>query len=77
LDLTEKALKDALQSHSPVIANFGPGLFTEYGHYVVLTGETQDGSIIMNDPYSEERSNRTWDIKTIVQEAQALYAYNP
>ena len=77
IDVTEKALKDALQSHSPVIANFGPGVFTEYGHYVVITGLNQDGTVTMNDPYSEERSNRTWDIKTIVEESQALYAYNP
>jgi hypothetical protein len=76
IDVTEKALKNALQSHQPVIANFGPGVFTEYGHYVVITGLNQDGTVIMNDPYSEERSNRTWDIKTIVEESQALYAYN-
>lgn len=75
LDLTEKALKNALQSNQPVIANFGPGIFTEYGHYVVITGLNQDGTVIMNDPYSEERSNRTWELSTIVQEAQALYAY--
>ena len=36
---------------------------------------TQDGQLIMNDPYSEERSNQTWDLSQIVEEAQGLYAY--
>ena len=75
IDVTEKALKNALQSNQVVIANFGPGIFTQYGHYVVITGMKEDGTVIMNDPYSEERSNNTWDLKTIVEESQGLYAY--
>ena len=75
IDVTEKAMKKALENGQVVIVNFAPGLFTEYGHYVVITGQTQDGSLIMNDPYSEERSNQTWDIGTIVNESQGLYAY--
>ena len=76
LDITEKALKNALQSGEVVIVNFAPGLFTQYGHYVVISGMNQEGSLIMNDPYSEERSNQTWDIQTIVEEAQGLYSYS-
>ena len=76
IDVTEKAMKSAMQDGMVIIANFGPGLFTEYGHYVVITGMQQDGSLIMNDPYSEERSNQTWDISTIVEESQGLYAYS-
>ena len=75
IDVTEKALKNALQSNQAVIVNFAPGYFTQYGHYVVISGMTQDGQLIMNDPYSEERSNQTWDLSTIVEEAQGLYAY--
>lgn len=75
IDVTEKALKNALQSNQVVIANFGPGIFTQYGHYVVITAMKEDGTVIMNDPYSEERSNNTWDLKTIVEESQGLYAY--
>ena len=75
IDVSEKALKNALQSNQAVIVNFGPGYFTQYGHYVVISGMTQDGQLIMNDPYSEERSNQTWDISQIVEEAQGLYAY--
>ena len=75
IDVTTKALQTALESGQVVIANFAPGIFTEYGHYVVLTGLTTDGSVIMNDPYSEERSNQTWDIDTIVSETQGFYAY--
>lgn len=76
IDVTEDALKDALQSGQVVIANFAPGLFTEYGHFVVITGMNTDGTLVMNDPYSEERSNKSWDIDTIVEESQGFYAYD-
>ena len=76
IDVTEKAMKNALESGEVVIVNFAPGIFTEYGHYVVITGMTQDGELIMNDPYSEERSNQTWSLRTIVEESQGLYAYS-
>ena len=75
IDVSEKALKEALQSTEVVVVNFGPGDFTEYGHYVVLTGLTQEGEIIMNDPYSEERSEKRWDYDIIVENAIAFYAY--
>jgi hypothetical protein len=75
IDVTKKALKNALQSNQAVIANFDSGIFTEYGHFVVITGMKEDGTVIMNDPYSEERSNKAWDMDTIVEESIGFYAY--
>ncbi|MDO7203706.1 papain-like cysteine protease family protein [Paraclostridium bifermentans] len=40
----------------------GPGHFTTEGHYIVLTGVTDDGKIIVNDSDSKERSSKTWDV---------------
>ena len=75
LDATEKALKNALQSGQVVVVGYAPGQITDYEHYVVISGMNQDGTVVMNDPYSEERSNKTWDISTIVNEGQVFYAY--
>ena len=43
-------VKDALANGQVVVALQGRGLFTGGGHYIVLTGLTEDGKIMVNDP---------------------------
>lgn len=71
-----ETLTDALSNGQVVIALLAPGLFTTTGHFFVLTGLTDDGQVILNDPYSYERSSQTWDAQTIAGEATTLYAYS-
>ena len=40
----------ALEEGHLVISYQGPGLFTEVGHFFVLTGLTEDGKVWINDP---------------------------
>lgn len=40
----------ALQAGKPVVSIQGPGIFTTGGHYILLTGITSDGRILVNDP---------------------------
>lgn len=75
IGVTKSALKEALQSGEVVVVNFGPGDFTQHGHYVVLTGVGQDEEIIMNDPYSAERSEKHWGYDIIVENAISFYAF--
>ena len=39
----------------------GPGHFTNGGHFIILRGVTLDGSVLVADPASQERSLTTWD----------------
>ena len=71
------AIKQTLDEGHPIIANVGPGYFTQVGHFFVLTGMTEDGKIILNDPFSAERSSKLWDLERIVSESRALFAYAP
>ena len=57
-----------------VIASMAPGHFTKGGHFIVLTGITEDGKITVADPNSESRSNQTWDVNIIVNEGKQLWA---
>jgi len=41
----------------------GPGEFTDSGHYILLTGVTDDDKIIINDSDSKIRSGEKWDIE--------------
>lgn len=75
LDATSENLVDALTSGHVVIAHLGPGLFTTRGHYFVLAGVADNGEVILNDPYSHERSSRTWPADTIAGEATEYYSF--
>lgn len=70
------AITETLAEGKPIIANVGQGMFTNFGHFFVLAGLTDDGKIILNDPYSASRSSQTWDPELIANESVALYAYS-
>lgn len=59
LPLVKKKMVTALEEGCPIILAMGPGDFTTTGHYIVLTGVTDDGFTV-NDPNSRENSGRLW-----------------
>lgn len=65
----------ALANGQIVVVNVGPGDFTDSGHYFVATGLDGNGDVIINDPFSAERSAQTWSIDTIISQTKALYAF--
>ena len=72
---TGDSITEALATGQVVVANLGPGQFTSTGHYFVLAG-LDNWNVIVNDPYSVERSSRTWDPETIADESITLFAYS-
>lgn len=62
------SITSSLKDGNPVIVSVGPGTFTKYGHFVVLTGMTDDGQITIADPNSEERSSKTYDLNVFLRE---------
>ena len=70
-----ETIRQALDSGQVVIANLAPGYFTTTGHYFVLTGLADDGTAIVNDPYSVVRSSQTWDLDTIASQSYICYGY--
>ena len=59
---------DALGSGKLVVAIMTKGHFTSGGHFIVLRG-VQDGNILVADPASYTRSQQTWDLSIILNEA--------
>ncbi len=76
LDVTAEALTNALESGMPVICNVGPGDFTLYGHFFVITGINEDGTLTINDPFSSVNSSESWDMDLILSQTVALFAYS-
>lgn len=69
-------IRDELSQGHVIIANLGPGYFTANGHFFVLAGLTNDGQVIVNDPYSVVRSSQTWEADFIAGETIAMYVYS-
>ena len=60
---------DALADGKLVVALMTKGHFTSSGHFIVLRGVTTDGQIMVADPSSYSRSEKTWDLSIILNEA--------
>lgn len=60
-----------LSSGRLIVALMGPGHFTNFGHFILLRGFTLDGSVLVADPASTERSLTTWDLNLILSELSA------
>ena len=73
LSLKEDQLKQALDSHCPIIAVVGPGDFTYSGHFIVITGYTAQGFTV-NDPNSPENSAEYWSFGQLKGQIKNLWA---
>lgn len=60
---------DALAEGKLVVALMTKGHFTSSGHFIVLRGCTADGKILVADPSSYKRSEQSWDMSIILNEA--------
>ncbi len=67
---------EQLKAGKTVIMSMGPGHFTNGGHFIVLRGIADDGSIIVADPASEKRSQQTWSASLIASEAKGMWAFD-
>lgn len=63
-------VKAALQKGKPVIALMGEGHFTSGGHFILLCEMDEDGQVVVADPKSAARTNRTWKFEIIAEEAK-------
>lgn len=72
----KKVLNELKEGH-PIIASMGPGHFTSAGHFIVLVGINEDGTIRVNDPNKQSCSDTPWDYESvIVAEAVQFWAFD-
>ncbi len=74
LGLDENLIKSNLEKNNPIICNMGPGDFSKYGHYIVLS-DYIDGKIKINDPNSKIRSEKLWTFSEIKDQIRNLWAF--
>ncbi len=69
-----QAMLALLSAGNPVIVSVHEGHFTSEGHFIVLTGITENGMIEVNDPYDPYMSkNHAWPPSIILDEANAYF----
>ena len=76
LSASAGTVREALLAGKPVICSVGPGDFTTTGHFIVLSGLTEDGEVTVHDPNSAERSSRPWDLERVLGQCQNLWAFS-
>jgi len=77
LDVTEIPLDENriirnLEAGNPIICVVGPGDFTTTGHFIVLTGY-KDGMVTVNDPNSNSRSEKLWELTSVMSQMKNLW----
>lgn len=75
LRITARSITDALSQGQLLICNVGKGDFTDAGHFLVITGIAEDGTVWINDPYSSANSSVSWDPQRLADQAIGLYAF--
>lgn len=75
ISLDENSIKKELSAGNPIICIMGPGDFTTSGHFIVLTGITDDGKVQVNDPNSVKNSQKTWELERIMSQMRDLWVY--
>lgn len=70
---SEAKLAKILNSGKLIVANVGPGVFTEVGHYIVLVGY-EDGKFKVNDPNSYANSEKMWEFEEFADQVKMMWA---
>ncbi len=74
-DMEKKRIITELKAGNPIILSVGPGDFTKMGHFIVLTG-CVDGKIKLNDPFSQENTEKLWKFERIAKQTKAAWVYS-
>lgn len=76
LAANESTVRAELEAGRPVICSVRPGDFTTTGHFIVLAGLAGDGSVVVRDPNSTERSSHTWELTRVLGQCANLWSFS-
>lgn len=69
------AIASALGAGHPVVCVVGPGDFTNLGHYILLTGIDEAGTVSICDPNSPRTSARRWDLTRVLHQTEVAWVF--
>lgn len=74
-EISEEMIYKILSEKKPMICSMSPGDFTTGGHFIVLTGIDKENHIIVNDPNSNNNSQKHWDIQVLIPQIKHIWYY--
>lgn len=74
-DVTASVIKDELKGGNKIIMSMNPGDFTATGHFIVLAGINDDGTIEVHDPNSKKRTEKPWKANVLAEQARAMFVF--
>lgn len=75
-EISSASIVSALSAGKPVIMSCKPGEFTKKGHFIVLTGVTDDGYIVVNDPSHPDKSRLKYTASYIASQGKGWWAFS-
>lgn len=76
LTVTSDAVATALREGKPVVCAVRPGDFTSTGHFIVVSGIDENGSVSVHDPNSSLRSAQKWDLERVLRQTNACWSFS-
>lgn len=72
---TKEVAEAELKAGHPIICSVGPGLFTQSGHFIILTGYN-DGAVNVIDPFSTEITGKTWVFDEFKDQIKCMWIFS-
>lgn len=74
-EISSSSIVASLSSGKPVIMSCKPGEFTSGGHFIVLTGLTEDGYVVVNDPAHPDKSYRKYTASYLASQGKGWWNF--
>lgn len=74
--ISKQSIVSELTAGKPVIMSCVPGEFTKKGHFIVLTGMTDDGYIVVNDPSHPDKSGKKYTASYIMSQGKGWWSFS-
>lgn len=74
-DPAAEEIVESLKNGNLVILSMEPGIFTETGHFIVLTGHDKDGKVTIHDPNSIKNTKKTWDPNLLADQSISMWSF--
>ena len=74
-EVSEDYIRECMEAGLPLICSMYPGDFTYTGHFIVLTGLDEGGTVIVHDPNSPENSEKHWPMEALLPQICAVWSF--
>lgn len=72
---TKEVVETEIKAGNPIVCSVGPGLFTQTGHFIIITGYN-DGVVNVIDPFSTEITGKTWVFDDFKDQIKCLWIFS-